>query len=178
MGPKAWTLRPRGASLVGALAFACLLLPGIVHAAAGVPILQPDAPPSAAVVVPTPDPPAAVTRSPVVVGAATVPRPTLRPSAVATSAPPAAVESRPKQATPARKHTSSAARPKRTVTSKVLHPARLPDSVAAFLAIPVTVAEEGGLDRTAVALAGMLLAVVALGGGCMTVAVAKVARER
>src|SRR5262245_39114132 len=151
MGPKAWTLRPRQASLVGALALACLLLPGVVHAASGVPILQPDAPPSTAAVMPTPDPPKAVTQSPVVAGAATVARPTLRPSAVATGAPSshAAARSHPKQAAPTRKNRPSAAKPKPIVTSKVLRPARLPDSVAAFLAIPVTVAKEGGLDRRA-----------------------------
>jgi hypothetical protein len=59
----------------------------------------------------------------------------------------------------------------------VLHRGRLPDSFGTFLA-PVTRAADRGLDRGAVALAGMLLAVVTLGGGCLTVAVGRVARER
>ena len=55
---------------------------------------------------------------------------------------------------------------------------RLPDSVRAFLATPITRISDGGPDRAITALAGAFLAMVALGAGCLTVAVNRVARER
>ena len=55
---------------------------------------------------------------------------------------------------------------------------RLPDSVRAFLATPITRISDGGPDRAITALAGTFLAMVALGAGCLTVAVNRVARER
>ena len=55
---------------------------------------------------------------------------------------------------------------------------RLPDGVRAFLATPITRISDGGPDRAITALAGTFLAMVALGAGCLTVAVSGVARER
>jgi hypothetical protein len=185
MGPKvAWILRPPGAIFVGALACACLVSPTRAAAAAsGVPMLQPDAPPSGAVVGPTPDPPAAKARAstPAVGRAPTVVRPTLRTTktTTATAAPRAAAHAtETKHATTAPPHAASSQKRKPAVAPVVLRRARLPDTVAAFLAMPVVKPAEAGIDRAAIALAGMLLAVVALGGGCLTVAVARVAQER
>jgi hypothetical protein len=175
-----WILRPGGASLIRALVLACLVLPaGVAQAASGVPILQPDAPPSAAVVAPSPDPPAPTARAPVI-APTTVVRPTLRPETGAGTAHPA-VQTRPEPAQTARSHaakaSTSASRRKPAAVPAVLRRGRLPDSVGAFLALRSTQAADGGLDRGGVALAGMLLAIVTLGGGCLTVAVGRVSRE-
>jgi hypothetical protein len=59
----------------------------------------------------------------------------------------------------------------------VLRRAVLPDSVGAFLSIPLPQAVDDGRDRGALALAGMLLAIVTLGGGFLTVAVGRLAKE-
>jgi hypothetical protein len=62
--------------------------------------------------------------------------------------------------------------------ASVLRRARIPDSVGAFVAGGIAEAADRGLDRGALALAGVLLAIVTLGGGCLTVAVGRVAQER
>jgi hypothetical protein len=54
----------------------------------------------------------------------------------------------------------------------------LPDGVRAFLATPIARISDGERNRAITALAGTLLAIVALGAGCLTVAVSSVARER
>ena len=183
MGPNvAWILRPRSATLVRALVLACLVLPaGAAYAASGVPIVQPDAPPSGVVVVvPTPDPPAAEVPAPAVGRAPTVVRPTIRTTSTNTAVSRPAARPRPKHATAARPHAATAPRqqPATAPAGAVLRRVGLPDGVGAFLGVPLVKASDGGLDRVAIALAGMLLAFVALGGGCLTVAVGRVAQER
>ena len=187
MGPKvAWILRPGGVSLVGALVFACLVLPaGVARGASNAPILTPDLPPSGAVVVPTPDAPApdapapVVHRAPTVARAPTVLRPALQTKPAAAGAHPA-VQPRTKPASPARSRPVAASRSASTGThaaaAAVLRRG-LPDSVGAFLSMPVTQAADDGLDRGAIALAGVLLAIVTLGGGFLTVVVGRVAKE-
>ena len=187
MGPNvAWILRPGGVSLVGALAFACLVLPGgVARGASNAPIATPDLPPSGAVVVPTPDSPVphapapVVGRAPTVVRAPTVLRPALRTKPAAAAHP--AERAWTKPATPARSHpeaaSRSASKSKPSAASAVLRRAVLPDSVGAFLSIPLPQAVDDGRDRGALALAGMLLAIVTLGGGFLTVAVGRLAKE-
>jgi len=60
----------------------------------------------------------------------------------------------------------------------ILRHARIPDGVGAFVAGGISEVAGRGLDRGALALAGALLAIVTLGGGCLTIAVGKAAQGR
>ena len=180
MDRTASILRPWGASFVGVLVLLCMALPAeVAVAASSTPLLQPDAPPMGAVVAPAPDAPAAEAPQPAVGHGQPVLRPTLRVESVK-AAPPAA-KKRPKSAAaPTRVATTSrrASKHQRPVPASVLRRGRLPDGFDAFLSAPVARVADDGIDRGVLVLAGLLLAVVTLGGGCLTLAVGRVAQER
>ena len=143
-------------------------------------ILRPDAPPSGAVVSPTPDQPISsgadgdAVRAP-----AAAPRQAVAP--VDVSHPVARPHERPRVAAATKLAVRSS--PPSTGAAKsdkivLLRQGRLPDSVKAFLATPITRISDGGPNRGITALAGTFLAMVALGAGCLTVAVSRVARVR
>ena len=70
-----------------------------------------------------------------------------------------------------------ASKHQRPVPASVLRRGRLPDGFNAFLSAPVARVADDGIDRGVLVLAGLLLAVVTLGGGCLTLAVGRVARS-
>jgi hypothetical protein len=183
MDPRSkWILRPVGVWAVGTLvAFCGLSAAGGALAGPGQAILRPDAPPSGAVVSPTPDEPIPSSTGR---GAAGTPAPAPR-HAVARAGPshPVARSSDgPRRAAATGPTVRSSPPPHAGAKSNTVvlprQGRRLPDSVRAFLATPITSVTDGGPDRGITALAGTFLAMVALGAGCLTVAVSRVARER
>jgi hypothetical protein len=177
-------LRPWGASLAGALVLLCVALPAdVAVAASGTPLLQPDLPPTGAVVAPAPDAPAAEAPQPAVGHGQPVVRPTLRVASHVSVAPPVAT-TRPKAAA-ARTHVAKASRRaskhEPRAHASIQTRARLPDSVTP--SSPPRSLRPGredadGIDRRRARARGVLLAVVTLGGGCLTLAVLRVAQER
>jgi len=183
-----WILRPAGVCILGTLVVGCALsAAGGALAGSGQAIPLPDAPPSGAVISPTPDQPAATgapagAKSNAVRAPAAAPRPAVAPSGPSHPAarPGARPQQEPRQAA-ATKPTVRSSPPRLSAAKAktiVLPRQRgLPDSVSAFLGTPITRVTEGGPDRGLTALAGTFLALVALGSGCLTVAVSRVARE-
>ena len=143
MDPRStWILRPAGVCVVGALMVVCgLAAAGGALAAPGQSMLRPDAPPSGAVVSPTPDQPI---RSGAEGDAVARLRPPLPPSggrACRASHPVARPHAKPRRGS--RHETRCAVFPAPTARSEVGQdraPAAraLPDSVRAFLATPIT----------------------------------------
>jgi hypothetical protein len=188
MDPKpAWILRPGGVSLVGTLVLFGALFAGAARAASEIPQLRPDAPPGGTVIVPAPDAPAAAART----GGTRIAAPEPRHAASVSSSSGAAsvvrshvVPVRSSRAPAVPRGGNSAKAP---ITAKheapppapaPLRHGPFPDGVGAFVAGPVAEAARSGANRGIVALAGVLLAFVALGGGCLTLAVARVEQER
>ena len=182
MDPRSkWVLRPAGVCVVGTLMILCgLAAAGGALAAPGQSILRPDAPPSGAVVSPAPDQPAPTSASADVVRApAAAPRQAVAPAEP--SRPVARPHEQPRRAAATKPTVRSSPPPHAAAKSDTVvlpRQGRLPDSVRAFLATPITRISDGGPDRAITALAGAFLAMVALGAGCLTVAVNRVARER
>ena len=182
MDPRSrWILRPAGVCVVGTLMVLCgLAAAGGALAATGPAILRPDAPPSGAVVSPTPDQPSRAVRMamrcelrpplPVSVAPADVSHPVARPH----ERPRLAAATKPARAvfpalTPAQRSRTRSCSCGRAACPTVSEPSWPPRSRES--------ATEG-LDRGITALAGTFLAMVALGAGCLTVAVSRVARGR
>ena len=145
-------------------------------------MLRPDAPPSGAVVSPIPD-------QPIRSGAggdgseAPATTPALRqPVAPAEASHPVARPHAKPSGAAATKRIALSSPPPRSAgkPSEIVLPRRghLPDSVRAFLATPIARVTDRGPDRGITALAGTFLALVALGAGCLTVAVGRAAQER
>jgi hypothetical protein len=182
MDPRSkWILRPAGVCGIGTLVVFCALsAAGGALAGPGQTILRPDAPPSGAVVSPTPDEPTpASAKVDAARAPAVAPRQAVAPARP--SHPAARPQEEPRQAAVTKAIVRSSSAPHAAAKSDpVVLPQqrRLPDSVKAFLATPVTRISDGGPDRAITALAGTFLAMVALGAGCLTVAVSRVARER
>jgi hypothetical protein len=184
MDPRSrWILRPAGVSVVGTLVVLCgLAAAGAAPAAPGKTILRPDVPPSSAVVSPAPDQPiSSGIRSDAgdaVRATTAAPRAAVAPAASRTVAP-AHEEPRRAATTKPAVRSSKAAHAAATSEAVVLpRQERLPDGVRAFLATPITRISDGERNRAITALAGTLLAMVALGAGCLTAAVSRVVRER
>jgi hypothetical protein len=186
MDPKpAWILRPGGVSLVGTLVLSGALFAGAARAAAETPQLRPDAPPGGTVIAPAPDAPAAAART----GGTRIAAPEPRHAASVSSSSGAAsvvrshvVPVRSSQAVPRGGNSAKAPIPAKheapAPAPAPLRHGRFPDGVGAFVTGPVAEAARSGSNRGIVALAGVLLAFVALGGGCLTLAVARVEQER
>jgi hypothetical protein len=168
---------------IGALVVVCgLSAVGGAVAAPEPSMLRPDAPPSGAVVSPIPDEPI---RSGEASDSSEAPATTPAPRQ-----PVAPARARHPVAHTRAQHTGASAT-KRVVLSspppvsarapsEIVLPRRghLPDSVRAFLASPIARVTDRGPDRGITALAGTFLALVALGAGCLTVAVGRAAQER
>lgn len=182
MDPRSkWVLRPVGVCVVGTLVVLCgLASAGGALAGPGQTIIRPDAPPSGAVVSPAPDQPAPSGVEGDAVGTpAAAPRRAVAPAVA--SHPVARPQEEPRRAAATKPTVRSSPPPHAAAKSDTLvlpRQGRLPDSVRAFLATPITRISDGGPDRAITALAGTFLAMVALGAGCLTVAVSRVARER
>ncbi len=161
------------------MVFCGLSTAGGALAGPGQTIIGPDAPPSGAVVSPTPDQPTPTRAEGDAVRApAAAPRQAV--ARAEPSHPVARPSEQPRRAAAAKPIVRSSPRPHDSAKSaKVVLPrqGRLPDSVRAFLATPITRISDGGPNRAITALAGTFLAMVALGAGCLTVAVSRVARE-
>ena len=168
---------------IGALVVVCgLSAVGGALAAPEPSMLRPDAPPSGAVVSPIPD-------QPIRSGAggdgseapATTPAPR-QPVAPARAPHPVAHPHAKPRVHPPRNALRCLPRPHVSAKepSEIVLPRRghLPDSVRAFLATPIARVTDRGPDRGITALAGTFLALVALGAGCLTVAVGRAAQER
>ena len=145
-------------------------------------MLRPDAPPSGAVASLTPDQPmrsAAVGAGSETPATTPAPRQTVAPPAA--PHPVARAHATPRVAS-ATKRIALASPPPRNAKepSQIVLPQRghVPDSVRAFLATPIARVTDRGPDRGITALAGTFLALVALGAGCLTVAVGRAAQER
>ena len=182
MDPRSkWVLRPAGVCVVGTLVVICgLAAAGGALAGPGQTIIRPDAPPSGAVVSPAPDQPTPTSAEGDAVGTpAAAPRRAVAPAVA--SHPVARPQEEPRRAAATKPTVRSSPPPHAAAKSATLvlpRQGRLPDSVRAFLATPITRISDGGPDRAITALAGTFLAMVALGAGCLTVAVSRVARER
>jgi len=182
MDPRSkWILRPVGVCAVGTLVALCgLAAAGGALAGPGQTIIRPDAPPSGAVVSPAPDQPTPTSAKGDAVRApaaarrqAVAPAEPSRPVARPTAQPRRAAATNPIVRSSPPPHAAA-----KSDTVVLPRQGRLPDSVRAFLATPITRISDGGPDRAITALAGTFLAMVALGAGCLTVAVSRVARER
>ena len=177
MDPRSkWILRPAGVCVVGTLVVLCgLAAAGGALAAPGQSILRPDAPPSGAVVSPTPDQPDAdAVRRAMRCGApAAAPRQAVAPAEP--SHPVARPHGKPRRAAATKPTVRSSPPPRAAAKSDtdrapaaegacptVSEPSWPPRSPASAI---------GGPDRAITALAGTFLAMVALGAGCLTVAV-------
>jgi len=176
-----WILRPAGVYAVGTLIVLCgLAAAGGALAAPGQMILRPDVPPSGAVASPTPDQPTPTSVKGAAVRApAAAPRQQVAPAEASPSA--ARPQEEPRQAAaakPSMRSSPPAHAAARSDAVVLQRQGRLPDGVKALLATPITRINDGGPDRAITALAGTFLAMVALGAGCLTVAVSRVARER
>ena len=172
-------LRPWSASFVGALVGLSWMLPGgTAVAASGTPLLRPDAPPAGAVVAPAPDPPVTSAPAASVGQGRPVVRPTLRLPAHEAVTPAPTTRRQPSAKTHVAASSHSAAPKPRPAQRSILRRSRLPDGFGAFLVTPVARPAADGIDRGTLALAGILLGIVTLGGGCLTLAVGRVAQER
>ena len=174
---------PVGVCAIGALVVVCGL--SAVDGALAAPepsMLRPDAPPSGAVVSPIPDHPirsgAGGDRSE---APATTPAPRQTVAPPAAPHPVARPHAKPRVASATKRIALSSPPPRSAKEpSEIVLPRRghLPDSVRAFLATPIARVTDRGPDRGITALAGTFLALVALGAGCLTVAVGRAAQER
>lgn len=197
MDPRVeWILRPCRASRIGTLAVVCgLLSSGGAVAASDAPLLLPDAPPAGSVLAPAPEAPRSghASRAPVSARPAPAATPTepplvdgveRRPTALTPRQPSeapivAAPTQRPAAPNPAATVARAATTGRAQSTRSVFIPrhGQLPDGFGAFVSARVIPVEGEVPDRRFLALAGLLLAVVTIGSGCLTLAVGRAARE-